>query len=133
MPLPEGYLPREGDVLIVHGKVKHDVDAGEKHVYLAFRKYDTTHVDLAEVVGVYSLHWNVGDWVTFPGMYGIGKVLATHEDQVWAVFTDEPPQTFSANELKRAPDEPEPIEEPAEAPPAIPEPPPAAELKEEPL
>jgi hypothetical protein len=104
MPLPEGYLPREGDALIIHVEVKYDVDAsdGNVHVFPIGARHRDFALPLKSVIGLYCRRWNVGDEVTFPGMAGVGKVLAVHEDQVWVLFPDEPPQTFPANELKPA-------------------------------
>jgi hypothetical protein len=120
MPLPEGYLPREGDVLVIHGTVKHDVDPGEKSVFVTFKKYGSAEsVDLKNVVGLHCRRWDKGDKVTrlqpFIGTYtgwpAVGEVLAVHEETVWALFPGDNPQTFAANDLWPA-SEPETITEP---------------------
>ncbi len=102
MPLPEGYLPREGDVLIAHVEVKYDVDASDEnvHVFPVGARYRDFALPLGNVIGLYCRRWSANDEVTFPGMAGVGKVLAVHEDQVWVLFPDEAPQTFPANELQ---------------------------------
>ena len=107
MPLPEGYLPREGDVLTIHVEAKYDVDASDEnvHVFPVGARYRDFTLPLKNVINLYCRRWSVDDEVIFPDMNGVGKVLAVHEDQVWVLFPDEPPQTFPANELQPAPED----------------------------
>ena len=66
MPLPEGYLPREGDVLTVDVRVKHNVKPGDPYI---FTKVLDLYSDVAlhmDEPGTYSLKcrsWREGDGV----------------------------------------------------------------------
>lgn len=88
MTLPEGYLPRKGDILIVHATVEYEVEPGEAdvHVVVADQSYRQLAVPLKKVVGLYSRAWEVGARVTTANgasLYLRGEVVATHGDQVW--------------------------------------------------
>lgn len=65
MPLPEGYLPRKGDVLTVHMEVKHAVDEGDADVFLTVpgADYQTVAVPLAEVASLKRRTWREGEQV----------------------------------------------------------------------
>jgi hypothetical protein len=111
MALPEGYLPRKGDVLTIRATVKHDVDPGEDTVYVSFRKYDDTSVDLAAVVGIFCRHWVAGEKVRLISDNEIlGQIIATDDTSVWVKLSEDGSfKTFNANqiELDAAPQPPE--------------------------
>ena len=51
MPLPEGYLPREGDILALHAIVKYNGDSGDDRVHVKVKgHYETTSIKLSEIV-----------------------------------------------------------------------------------
>ena len=125
MPLPEGYLPRKGDVVIAHGTVQHDVDPGESRVYVSFRKHTDTSLNLADVVGLHCRAWSEGDKVEWSGAVGpmTGEVVAVCRTAVW-VKSEFGMETVQANDLKPYHEEPKVTD--------IIEPPPAPTAKEEP-
>ena len=104
MPLPDKYLPREGDVVVLHATVEYDVRPGRDMVSCKVAGSVAHYIPLESVVAIHARRWDADDKVIYPGMEGVGTVLATHEDQVWVLFPSEPPQTFPANELLPAPE-----------------------------
>ena len=62
MPLPEGYLPREGDELLIRVKVRFSVDAGETSVLID----RVTSVELNEIHANRDRH----AWQTYLGSLG---------------------------------------------------------------
>lgn len=97
MPLPEGYLPREGDVLVLHGRVVYDVNAsdvdrggteGPKVFVRLTGDYEDRRVPVNTVVDIFSRKWNVGDEVIIDGddEGGFGEVLAVHDDHYWLKY-----------------------------------------------
>lgn len=121
MPLPKGYLPREGDVLIVYVTVKHTVDPGETSVLVVEpgRKYSSMSVDLTDIGGIHRRNWEPGDLCRFGG--DAVTVLATDDEQAWIKFDNGTRQSVHVNALEA---EPTPVEsdiafeEPVAPPPA---------------
>lgn len=86
MSLPEGYLPREGDVLVLHVAVKYDVDPGEKNVFVIIppNKHNMEFVPLESFVGVKRRQWKEGAKVRHRDISGMfGEVVAMSGDYVW--------------------------------------------------
>ena len=109
MPLPEGYLPREGDVVVVHAVVEHDYHAtsSTKMVALAPRKYaQTFYIDLDQIIGIHRYKWEVGDLVTY-SVFGVGQIIAMHEDLLWVRFDGGEMQTLDAGIVSRVPEKQE--------------------------
>jgi hypothetical protein len=108
MSLPDGYLPREGDIVVLHAKVKFDVDAGEDRVHCRLiGSFADTSIPLNKVESLHCRHWNEGDMVIDPDNqnYGPGKVVAALDDVVWVKFNIAWPVTLHANKLTSAPKE----------------------------
>lgn len=116
MPLPEGYLPREGDVLVLHGVVRYSVDASDESVHLIVNpkyKHTSTTVPLDQVVDLYSRFWKPCDQVvraSNPALGqvrdpAIGAVIATFKDSVWVSFEGRWPVSVQANALMPAPED----------------------------
>jgi hypothetical protein len=108
MPLPKGYLPREGDIVVLHAKVKYDVTPGEDRVLVkAIGSFGDISTPLDKVVSLHCRNWNEGDMVIDPGnlSHGSGKVLAVFDDVVWVKFRAAYPETIHANRLAPAPEE----------------------------
>lgn len=141
MPLPEGYLPRKGDVLVLHGHVAYDVDEsdllkrGEADEYQVFIRldgdYDDRRIPLKTVIDVFLKTWEAGDRVVIDGddEGGSGEVIAVHENLCWIKYERpgrEPSYgTYPASVLNAAPKDP--VDEPffvTEGP--VAEPPPRA-------
>jgi hypothetical protein len=85
MPLPEGYLPREGDVLVLHGTVKYDVAPDEKRVHI---KLDGDHgprvLLLETIIGIRRRTWKEDEKVRHRNLTGVfGHVVAMAGDRVW--------------------------------------------------
>lgn len=94
MPLPEGYLPREGDVVVLHAVVKWDVKPSEdaddsdgllKVFVRPIGGYTDHRVPVNTLVGVHSRRFAEGERVRVigDGPVAQGVVISTHEDVVW--------------------------------------------------
>jgi hypothetical protein len=97
MPFPEGYLPREGDVLVLHGRVKFDWDLEEDKperaiVWIDVEGHDGRHairVALSCIVGIKRRTWKPGEAVCVRNAGGIfGNVVSTSGDYVWVALDD---------------------------------------------
>jgi hypothetical protein len=95
MPLPEGYLPRKNDVLLLLGTVKHDVDPGETDVHLRVSgDWDTRIVKLEAVVGVRRRTWRESENVRIRNAPRIfGKIIAANDDYVWLALDEKSERT----------------------------------------
>jgi hypothetical protein len=84
MPLPEGYLPREGDVLTVQAKVRFNVEPGEKDVHVRIvGDFRDTRVPLDKVVGITLRNWEEGDGIISLQQEGcFGIVASVHDEHV---------------------------------------------------
>lgn len=106
MPLPEGYLPREGDILILHAVVETNTRPDSDTAYVKVNgRYGAMNVDLDKIVGVFARHFDEGDIVRSIGdMTGQnGTVIAMYEGMVWIKDGHGQMQTVAANELELAP------------------------------
>lgn len=125
MPLPEGYIPHEGDVLIFHGTVRFSSPPKEEVVHVRIDKrfkHSSEMIPMDQIVGIYCRHWEPGDRVVrtdirYPGEPLPGIVVAMHEDQAWVLFGGSP-VTLHANVLAPEPvgRQPETIEPRANPP-----------------
>ena len=115
MSLPEGYLPRKGDTLLIRVDVRSDYrvdDDGLVSVAVTGSPHRTLFADFGKIHSLYCRHWNEGDRVREIGDHAmVGPVVAIFEDYVW-VKIDKGENagamlTFSANEI-----EPEPLPAP---------------------
>jgi hypothetical protein len=116
MSLPEGYLPREGDVLIVHLRVKFDCDATDKDVHLhptdRANSYQGLILPLSTVAGLHARHWRAGEAVRVASdPVDVGEVVAVRGGKVWvdmrsgafASARHGTMMTYDANDLEPAP------------------------------
>lgn len=103
MPLSDDYLLREGDIVVLHAKVKYDLEAGDDIIFVSVREHDSTSVPLSRIVGLHCRRWDVGTRVvTLDGSEG--EVVGVYEDQAWVKFAYvAAPITFHANLLAPAP------------------------------
>lgn len=79
--IPERYMPREGDVVAVHARVRFDFDAGDTDLHLTIGGFQKVTVDLEDVVSWVSREWKPGDQIGWND--GPGIVIAIVEDRVW--------------------------------------------------
>lgn len=108
MTLPTGYLPRKGDVLILHGTAKYDYDAGDTYVHVVMDgRAAAVAIDFEDIKGVFCRKWDIGDKVrAFNNPAIFGTVVAVYEDQVWmkvdeqSTFTEPGLHTIEANLLE---------------------------------
>ena len=88
MPLPEGYLPREGDVLSVKVGVEHDVAPGSAYIFV--RVIDKLHEKFAlpakkllPNVSLARRTWREGETVVHKRIEKFsGTVVSLHNDHV---------------------------------------------------
>ena len=133
MPLPEGYLPREGDELLIRCRVSYDVKlTGESvHVSVVGADHHRPIVPMKSVHGLYCRHWKEGERVIDEDDTP-GTVISTKDEFVWvyrdALGENEPADmfTYRANELRPEPTVSAPEAPPVEPPPPAPAPAPAA-------
>lgn len=125
MLLPEGYLPRRGDVLVLHGTVKYDVVEKEDREHdglKVFIRLDSDHSDrrvsLDTVVGIYSRKWEPGNLVRLIGERDedVFEVVAVSGQHAWCKLEkpgcDPSFGTYLANDLEAAPEFVEPAAPP---------------------
>ena len=110
MTLPKGYLPKEGDELLIRATVKYDVrikkDATDETTYVHLRPvggHTSFMVDVAAVAGIYCRNWDVGAIVISGEFEGTGEVIATHGTEVWVKDFEGELWTVEANDLELAP------------------------------
>jgi hypothetical protein len=103
MPLPEGYLPREGDVLVLHGTVKFDYDPGEEKVWIRLMDHwEDDRIPISSVVGVHCRKWEQGEQVRHRNVeHCFGEIVATCDDMVWVKLAADSKRgkKFSAGQL----------------------------------
>lgn len=87
MPLPQGYLPREGDELLIRVTVRRDYDSddGLVAVHVSSAPHRTLFADLEKIQSIFARKWSEGDKVTSREFDGPGTVLAVSEDWVWVM------------------------------------------------
>jgi hypothetical protein len=119
MPLPEGYLPREDDILVIHVRTRYDVkddDRGDGseplyvHVSpIGDSDYHRFRLPLHDVVGIKRRVFHVGEFVRHRNLERVfGEVAAMSDDSVWVkldVHADKKGsqgghRTFHCNELE---------------------------------
>jgi hypothetical protein len=114
MPLPEGYLPRKGDEVLIRARAKRDTridDDPETACYLEIvgKEHQSVFLPRSGIHSLYCRKWNVGDRVRDIGEpETVGKVVAAHDKYVW-IRADKGDcmymLTFEANELEAAPEQ----------------------------
>jgi hypothetical protein len=103
MNIPNGYVPKEGDIVIIHAVVHGDYDPGDKTLFVRLRRHDCVGIDPSKVIGLYARRWEVGNRVR--GVHNeIGEVVAVSDNMVWVRLDRGGFNTFSANNL--LPEEP---------------------------
>jgi hypothetical protein len=114
MPLPEGYLPRKGDEVLVRARAKRDTNIdvdSEGYLELVGQEHHKFFMNVSEIHSLYRRQWNEGDRVKSIEFYGPGLVIGISDEWVWVLCEtgeDEGGRyTLTANEL-------EPWVEPAE-------------------
>lgn len=102
MPLPEGYLPRKGDEVLVRARVKSDNHAhdGEFFLEIVGRTHHNFFMSIDEIHSLHFRHWNEGDAVIYPGFVGRCEVIACDGDAVWIRSFANNRTTVNANELE---------------------------------
>lgn len=102
MPLPEGYLPREGDELLIRVKVSYDVQPHDRDVHA--RPIGQEHrkfmIPLDEVHALYCRSWNVDDRVSCGEFEGAAEVVAVCDSYVWVKDRMNQMWTVEANDLE---------------------------------
>jgi hypothetical protein len=102
MPLPEGYLPRKGDEILVRARVKSDNHAHDDEFFLEIvgRTHHNFFMSIDEIHSLHCRHWNEGDAVIYPGFIGKCEVIACDGDAVWIKSFTNNRTTVNANELE---------------------------------
>jgi hypothetical protein len=91
MPIPEGYLPRKGDELLVRVCVCHDTVLGDPELdtMIQVEVVGSSHrrffVDLDKIHSLHCRKWNEGDRVKSIEFDGPGTVLAVSDEWVWVL------------------------------------------------
>jgi hypothetical protein len=102
MPLPEGYLPRRGDELLIRAKVSFDVEPDDEDVHLEpiGAEWKKIMIPLADVHDLHCRTWKKGEKVT-QANWGSGTIIAVHENMVWVQLAlTGGLATFEANALE---------------------------------
>jgi hypothetical protein len=88
MPLPEGYLPREGDVLIISGTVEYDVEPHAAYIFLKVPGYGSGSLGLNPTRAAPFLSLKRRGWREDEGVIHkhvdrwFGKVVSQKDDYV---------------------------------------------------
>lgn len=86
MPIPEGYLPRKGDEVLVRARAKRDARPEDPDIecYLEIigQEHQKFFLKASEIHSVYARCWNIGDTVTGYNFDGPAEVLAVDGSEV---------------------------------------------------
>jgi hypothetical protein len=103
MSIPEGYLPRNGDEVLIRARAKRDARPEEPDIecYLEIigKEHQKFFLKASEIHSVYARCWNIGDTVTGDGLAGPAEVLAVDGRDVWVRDVGGARWTVEANEL----------------------------------
>jgi hypothetical protein len=115
MSLPEGHLPRKGDIVLIKARAKRDSRPGDDlpHYFeIVGHEHQSFFPDKDDqcLHSLYSRNWNIGDRVrviAWPDT--AGEVIAIHGEWMWVVINAGENSgamlTYSGNELDLAPAE----------------------------
>lgn len=113
MPLPQGYLPREGDVLVLHAIVSYTVrsEDSDRVFVRPVGYYQDCRIEMSSVVGIHARKWEPGE----SARYGVDAitVIAIDDDEAWIKYPDGRRQSVNVNVLDA---EPVPVDEPPHRP-----------------
>lgn len=85
--MPANYVPRKGDVILVRAVVQYDFDAAEDDCVHIKVNYASSSVEPADIVGVVSRRWDVGDVVLLEDVSGThGVIRAERNGMYWVEF-----------------------------------------------
>ena len=110
MPLPEGYLPRKGDEVLIRVRAVRDLrpddDAGGCLFVVVGAEHQNIFLSRDQIHSLYCRKWNVGDRVrAIEEPETGGEVVAVCGEFVWVKDKGESMCTFEANELEAEPEE----------------------------
>jgi hypothetical protein len=101
MPIPEGYLPRKGDEVLVRARAKRDARPEDPDIecYLEIigQEHQKFFLKASEIHSIYVRCWNIGDTVTADD--GPAEVIAVDGSDVWVRDLDGVRWTVEANQL----------------------------------
>jgi len=104
MPLPKGYLPRNGDEVLIRARAKRDTseDAdGEGYFEIVGREHNKFFMQPSEIHSLYLRNWDIGTMVTCGGEFeGPAEVIAVDGAEVWCRTENGIRWTIEANELE---------------------------------
>jgi hypothetical protein len=85
MPLPEGFLPRKGDELLIRAKVSFDVEPDDEDVHLEpiGAEWKKIMIPLANVHELHQRSWKKGEKVRSREFDGIGLIMAIDGCWIW--------------------------------------------------
>jgi hypothetical protein len=112
MPLPQGYLPREGDVLVVHAVVKYDVSSEDQESVFVrpLGYYSDCRLNLSTIVGLHARKWEPGEAATHAG--APVTVIAVDDDQAWVKYASGGRASVHVNSLDAVPEAVDPVDLP---------------------
>lgn len=101
---PDGYLPRKGDVVVLHAKLTYDVDQNDTLFHAKVLNgqepvIDTIYAPVAAIVDVHSFRFGVGDVVGTPRGGG-GTIEAIKDGFAWVKHDLGPFETYALGNLK---------------------------------
>jgi hypothetical protein len=109
MPIPEGYLPRKGDVVLIKARAKRDAYPDSDRENASIQCYfevvgheggTNFFVRADEIHSLYARNWDVGDMVFGDGLTGPAEVLAVDGFEVQTV-SGATLEAFSPDDDKR--------------------------------
>ena len=124
MSLPEGYLPRKGDVLVIHVTTRYDVQDRDREegepIYVHVSpvgdsSYHKFRLPLADVIAIHFRNWEVGSKVrSVIDHEDTGEIAAVYDGWLWIKQPDGHMLTLHANdaepdEIAAPPERPNPV------------------------
>jgi hypothetical protein len=88
MPLPEGYLPRKGDIVLVQARAKRDTNLdvdSEGYFEIIGQEHCKFFMDVSAIHSLHCRRWNEGDRVKSIEFDGPGLVIGISDEWVWVL------------------------------------------------
>jgi hypothetical protein len=97
MTMPKDYLPRKGDILVIHAKTIYNVRHDAEYIFVAVNGHDFG-IQPSDIVDLHRPYLEIGDSVR-DEVNVICTIIGIHEDSVWLIDRNGHCHTANAHEL----------------------------------